>query len=86
MPSAASRLADIEGPGLGNPLSADQIHAEIEALKAGFTELLGNYLTAVDAMPDQCLAAQETIADALNDAIADSTARQLREIEDGVCG
>ena len=74
MATARSRLADIEGPGLGKPLGDGEISAAI--LKLQFE--LSRFLTAVEADTNQRIAAHEAMADLLVDA----TARQLREIEE----
>ena len=75
MPSARSRLADIEGAGLGRQLDGATIQMANLALKTA----LASYLLLIEAHGPQCEAAIAALAD----LIADATARQLREIEDG---
>jgi len=75
MPSARSRLADIEGPELGKPL----IEPEIIAARADLITALRLFLKRVDASDQQVADAHAFLAD----IIADATARPLREIEEG---
>jgi hypothetical protein len=74
MPTARSRLADIEGPGLGKPLTRDALdHA-----KAKLLACFGRFLTAVEATEQESKDGLLEIAD----VITNTTARQLREIEE----
>ena len=73
MPSARSRLADIEGPGLG------KLDREgIEAARFELRNRLTRFLVDVDANGQQYSDAYNALAD----LIADATARQLRELEE----
>jgi len=82
-PSGAyRRLFDIESP-QPRGLTADEIHAAGTALQNGIMTILDLYLLRVDASEEQRRLARNTMADAIGDAIADASARQLRKIEDG---
>jgi hypothetical protein len=74
MPSARSRLADIESPGLGKKLDREGI----EAARFELRNRLTRFLVDVDANGQQYSDAYNALAD----LIADATARQLRELEE----
>jgi hypothetical protein len=81
MPTARSRLADIEGPGLGKPLGDADIRAASDRLRAAVALGVADFLRDVAANKKQTDAAVEETICFLSDLIADATGRQLREIE-----
>jgi hypothetical protein len=82
MPSARSRLGDIEGPGLGKPLSRSDLEEAMERFRAAVALGMLEFLRDVDADKKQRSEAADLAIDFLSDLIADATARQLREIEE----
>jgi hypothetical protein len=82
MPTARSRLADIEGAGLGTSLTASEIGISADCFRAAARDLLAQFLREVECDARQCEEANDATSDWLHDLIADATARQLREIEE----
>jgi len=82
MATARSRLADIEGAGLGKPLGRDGIEAAITRFRAAIALGVADFLRDVEANKKQSAEAVEDSIDFLSDLIANATARQLREIEE----
>lgn len=83
MPNARSRLADIEGPGIGSPLSEDDILAASDNFRCAVKDALAKFIREVECTAAQAEKCEDIMNDALHDIIDDATARQLREIEDG---
>jgi hypothetical protein len=83
MPNARSRLADVEGCPFGRLDTKEEVQYAIDDFREAANGILDLFLGEMRADATQTELAKTTLEGALLDIIADATARQLREIEEG---